>query len=90
MKDIVIQKVDSFCTEDIKGLSAKQIADKYALPRVPNKVVHVEIPVNIPIEVSIVGPQEFNGIKTYGGVIQYAIKDSMLLDEWFTNIEDLI
>ena len=76
-------------TEDIEGLSAQEIADKYALPRVPNKIVYVEIPENTPIEVSIVGPQEFNGIRTYGGDIQYAIKDILLIDEWFTNIEDL-
>ena len=76
-------------TEDIDGLSAQQIADKYALPRVPNKVVHIELPENIPLEVTIVGPQEFNGNRTYGGDIQYAIKDMELMDEWFENIEDL-
>ena len=76
-------------TEDIKGLTAKEIYEKYALPRVPNKIVHLEIPKNILLEVSIVGSQEFNGLKTYGGDIQYAIKDTELLDEWFSNIEDL-
>lgn len=45
-------------TEDIEGLSAKEIAQKYALSQVPNKIVTIELPSNTPLEVSIVGPQE--------------------------------
>lgn len=74
-------------TEDINGLSAEKIAQKYALPKVPNKIVTVELPSDTPLEVSIVGPQETWG--TLGGDVQYAIKDSTLDDDWFSNIKDL-
>ena len=40
-----------------------------------------------PLEVSIVGPQESWG--TLGGDAQYAIKDVLLDDDWFTDIHDL-
>lgn len=74
-------------TEDVEGLSAQEIAQKYALPKVPNKIVTVELPSDTPLEVSIVGPQETWG--TLGGDVQYAIKDSALEDDWFSNIKDL-
>lgn len=71
-------------TEDIKGLSAEQIAQKYALSKVPDKIVTVELPIDTPLEVSIVGPQESWG--TLGGDVQYAIKDADLNPSWFENI----
>ncbi|SMC29499.1 hypothetical protein SAMN02745134_03921 [Clostridium acidisoli DSM 12555] len=74
-------------TEDINGLSSEEIAQKYALPKVPNKIVTVELPSDTPLEVSIVGPQETWG--TLGGDVQYAIKDATLEDDWFSNIKDL-
>jgi hypothetical protein len=73
--------------DDISGLTAEQIAQKYALPQIPDKVVYPNIPSTTPLEVSIVGPQETWG--TLGGDVQYAIKDVMLDDSWFTDIHDL-
>ena len=73
--------------DDIKGLSAVEIAEKYALPQIPDKIVYPKIPSDIPLEVSIVGPQESWG--TLGGDVQYAIKDVFLDDDWFTDIYDL-
>lgn len=74
-------------TEDIEGLSVEEIAQKYALPKVSNKIVTVELPSNTPLEVSITGPQESWG--TFGGDVQYAIKDATLEDNWFSYIRDL-
>ncbi|AEY65940.1 hypothetical protein [Clostridium sp. BNL1100] len=73
--------------DDIEGLSAAEIAEKYALPQVPDKVVYPKIPTDIPLEVSIVGPQEKWG--TLGGDAQYAIKNALLDDDWFKDIHDL-
>lgn len=73
--------------DDIKGLSATEIAEKYALPQVPDSVVYPHIPSDTPLEVSIVGPQESWG--TIGGDAQYAIKDVLLDDDWFTDIHPL-
>ena len=73
--------------DDIEGLSASEIAEKYALPQVPDKIVYPQIPSETPLEVSTVGPQEEWG--TLGGDAQYAIKDVLLDDDWFTDIHDL-
>ena len=73
--------------DDIKGLSAEEIAEKYALPQVPDRIVYPRIPADTPLEVSIVGPQESWG--TVGGDAQYAIKDVLLDDDWFTDIHPL-
>lgn len=74
-------------SDDIAGLNAEEIAQKLALPKVPNKVVYVELPPETPLEVSVVGPQPDWG--TIGGDIQFAIKDVDLNPNWFTNIHDL-
>ena len=68
-------------------MEASEIAEKYALPQVPDKIVYLRIPSKTPLEVSIVGPQELWG--TLGGDAQYAIKDVLLDDDWFTDIHDL-
>lgn len=73
--------------DDIAGLRASEIAEKYALPQVPDRVVYLSIPSDTPLEISIVGPQESWG--TLGGETQYAIKDVLLNDEWFTDIHKL-
>lgn len=73
--------------DDIQGLNASEIAEKYALPQVPDKIVYPKIPSDTPLEVSIVGPQKTWG--TLGGDTQYAIKDVFLEDDWFTDIHDL-
>lgn len=41
---------------DIIGLNAMEIAEKYSLPQIPDKVVYIDIPKDIILEVSIVGP----------------------------------
>ncbi|MBR6627741.1 MAG: hypothetical protein IKL04_07180 [Lachnospiraceae bacterium] len=74
-------------TDDIAGLNAQEIAEKLALPRVPNRVVEVELPPSTPLEVSITGPQPDWG--TIGGDVQFAIKDVDLNPQWFTNIKNL-
>lgn len=72
--------------DDIQGLNASEIAEKYALPQVPDKIVYPKIPSDTPLEVSIVGPQKTWG--TLGGDAQYAIKDVFLEDDlkkWMMN-----
>jgi hypothetical protein len=64
-----------------------EIAQKYGLSKIPNKVVSVEMPSTTPLEASIVGPQPDWG--TIGGNVQFAIKDVDLNPTWFTNIDDL-
>lgn len=73
--------------DDIRGLTAKQIANKYALPQIPDRIVLIKLPADIPLEVSIVGPQE--KWKTIGGSVQYTIKYNLLEDKWFENIQEL-
>ena len=73
--------------DDIKGLTKEQIAEKYALPQIPDSIVFPHIPESTPLEVSIVGPQTDWG--TIGGDPQYAIKDVLLDDNWFTDIHPL-
>lgn len=34
--------------DDIKGLNAIQIAEKYALPQIPDKIVFIKLPPEIP------------------------------------------
>ena len=74
-------------TDDIEGLNATQIAEKYALPQVPDKIVNIHMPPESPLEVSIVGPQPDWG--TLGGDVQYTIKDVIPKSAWFTDISDL-
>ena len=59
---------------DIIGLNAMEIAEKYSLSQIHDRVVFVE-------------SQEIWG--TLGGDIQYAIKDVLLEDKWFSNIIEL-
>ena len=46
-----------------------------------------KIPSDVPLEISIVGPQEAWG--TLGRDAQYAIKEVLLDDDWFADIHDL-
>ncbi len=73
--------------DDIKGLTAKEIANKYALPQIPNRIVFIKLPLELPLEVSIVGSQE--KWKASGGSVQYTIKYNLLEDKWFENIQEL-
>ena len=70
--------------DDIKGLTAKEIANKYALPQIPNRIVFIKLPLELPLEVSLVGSQE--KWKASGGSVQYTIKYNLLENKWFENI----
>ena len=72
-------------TDDIVGLNAREIAEKLALPKTPNRVAEVELPPSTPLETSITGPQLDWG--TIGGDIQFAIKEVDLNPQWFIKIK---
>jgi hypothetical protein len=55
---------------EIEGLTAQQIKDKFALPELPSFVSDVHVPVNSKIRVGTVGPQPSWGS---GGGIQYEL-----------------
>lgn len=74
-------------TDELAGLSAQEIAEKLALPKVPNRIVEVKLPPSTPLEVSIAGSQPDWG--TIGRDIQFAIKDVELDPKWFTDIRNL-
>ena len=59
--------------DDIKGLSAKEIFEKYALPQIPDRIIFIKLPPDVPLEVSIVGPQVDWNSKAVGGSVQYAL-----------------
>ncbi|MGQ7409223.1 hypothetical protein ACTGWG_08890 [Streptococcus suis] len=71
----------------IEGLTANQIAEKYALPFIPDRVVNIELPPETILEVSIAGPQKT--WRTVGGDVQYAIKSTNPNTEWFKDIRKL-
>ena len=70
--------------EDIEGLSASEIAEKYAMPSIPDMICDVKLPYDTPLEISIVGEQ-LDWENSIGGNTQYAIKDVETLEEWFVN-----
>jgi hypothetical protein len=67
--------------EDIKGLSADQIKDKFALPEKPAYVSDVNVPAGTKIRVGTVGAQEGWG---RGGATQYELQQR-LPQSAFTN-----
>ncbi|HEL2576310.1 TPA: hypothetical protein TZ704_001468 [Streptococcus suis] len=71
----------------IEGLTANQIAEKYALPFIPDRVVNIDLPPETILEVSIAGPQKT--WRTVGGDVQYAIKSTNPNTEWFKDIRKL-
>ncbi|WP_159592838.1 DUF6862 domain-containing protein [Hydrogenophaga sp. BPS33] len=79
--------------EDVAGLTAEQIASKYALPQVPTKITDVVLPKGVTLEVSIAGsvsPGASRGIYTGdnggGGGVQFQIKtDGRVPSSWFIN-----
>lgn len=58
--------------EDIQGLTAQQIQDKFALPELPLYVSDVHVPAGTRIRVGIVGEQPGWG---KGGAIQYELQE---------------
>ncbi|QHE85398.1 two-partner secretion domain-containing protein [Hydrogenophaga sp. BPS33] len=83
--------------EDVAGLTAEQIASKYALPQIPTKITDVVLPKGVTLEVSIAGsvsPGASKGIYTGdnggGGGVQFQIKtDGRVPSSWFINERDL-
>ena len=75
--------------DDIAGLSATEIAEKYAMPSVPDMICDVQLPQNTPLEVSVAGPQKQWG-NSEGGNIQYAIKDVETEETWFINKRNIM
>ena len=65
--------------DDIVGLTAQQIKDKYSLLEIPTKICDVNVPLGTNIQVSSV-----NGILgNSGGGIQFRLSDYK--NNWFTN-----
>ncbi|MEW6516614.1 MAG: TadE family protein [candidate division FCPU426 bacterium] len=60
--------------EDIKGLSARQIKDKYALPEIPTQISEVKVPKGTKMRTGIAGPQEGWG---KGGGVQYELQNEI-------------
>lgn len=75
--------------DDIKGLSAKEIFEKYALPQIPDRIIFIKLPPDVPLEVSIVGPQVDWNSKAVGGSVQYALKYVPIEPSWFYKTEVL-
>ena len=71
--------------EDIQGLTAQQIRDKYALPATPTQICDVYVPSGQQIYVGIAGEIEGFG---YGGGIQFDL-DWNTTNVTFTNIRNL-
>lgn len=76
-------------TEDIEGLSAEEIAEKYAMPTPPNMICDVEMPNNTPLEISVVGEQPNWNASAGGGNTQYGIKDVETSESWYVNKKPL-
>ena len=75
--------------EDIKGLNATQIKNKYNIPETPTTLSKVTIPEGTRMDVSQVGPNPFG---TGSGSIQYKVQmpdGEKLPDTWFTNSEPI-
>jgi filamentous hemagglutinin len=66
--------------EDIEGLTAKQIKEKFALPELPKYISEVHVPKGTRIFIGKVAPQKGWG---KGGGIQYELKgDRLPLSTW--------
>lgn len=70
--------------EDIAGLTGAEIAEKYALPVIPDMICDVKLPPELELEVSIAGEQK-QWRRSHGGNVQYGIKSTRPKDVWFTN-----
>ncbi len=75
--------------EDIKGLSATEIAKKYNLPEIPQQISEVTLPANTRLKVGLVGPNKYGDSQ---GAVQYYIKMPEGIDvpePWFKMIGDI-
>ena len=70
--------------EDIAGLTGAEIAEKYALPVIPDMICDVKLPPELELEVSIAGEQK-QWRRSHGGNVQYGIKSTRPKDVWFIN-----
>ena len=70
--------------EDIEGMTAAEIAEKYAMPSPPNMICDVNLPPDTPLEISIFGEQP-GWANSAGGNTQYGIKDVETSEDWFVN-----
>ena len=66
--------------DDIAGLSAEQIRDKFSLPQTPTHICDVNIPQGVKIEISVAG----RALEGSGGGIQYRFIENYN-KLWFTN-----
>lgn len=70
--------------EDVAGLSAEQIARKFSLPQVPDRIVDVTLPSGIKMQASVANGI-LEGAKGGGGGVQFEIQmPTRSLDQaWF-------
>ncbi|QIM54533.1 hypothetical protein [Hydrogenophaga crocea] len=78
--------------EDIQGLSAEQIASKFALPQVPTHVVDVRVSAGQTMRVSVANDVQIKqglGGNGGGGGVQFEVtsqpKDMVEFRSWFSN-----
>ena len=69
---------------DIAGLSAEQIREKFSLPQTPTHICDVNIPQGVKIEISVAG----KALEGSGGGVQYRFIESYE-DIWFANSKKL-
>lgn len=83
---------------EVKGLSAEQIASKYALPQVPTHITDVKVPAGVQMRATSAGdinifPSSSLGGNGGGGGVQFEVlsKPAKLSDfeRWFTNARPL-
>jgi len=76
--------------DDIRGLSAIEIAKKFNIPKVPTRLSKATIPKGTRIKTGVVGPNVFGNSR---GSVQYEVKklsgSKPIPDFWFELIEDL-
>jgi hypothetical protein len=76
-------------SDDIAGLTARDIANKFNLPRAPTHISKVELPAGTNLRIGSVGPNKFGNSS---GAIQYEIlrpEDVPPAESWFTLIGEI-
>ena len=71
--------------QDVEGLSAQQIAEKFNLPEVPTRISRVDIPPGTPLRAGQVGRNIWGNSE---GAIQFQIMVPEADDKWFTLIRE--
>ena len=72
--------------QDVEGLSAKQIAEKFNLPEVPTRISRVDIPPGTPLRAGQAGRNIWGNSE---GAIQFQIMLPEADPLWFTLIGEL-